>query len=143
MYLAAVIDWYTKAVLAYRLSNSMDATLATDVLQEALSKYPKPKIFNSDQGSQYTSYEHTQLLKKYDIQISMNGKGRSIDNIVIERFFRTLKHSNIYISDYRSIQELKEGIKSYIYKYNFKRFHSSIGYQKPMNLYLDFIKNVA
>ena len=143
MYLVAVIDWHTKAVLAYKLSNSMDATLATDVLQEALSKYPKPKIFNSDQGSQYTSYEHTQLLKKYDIQISMNGKGRSIDNIVIERFFRTLKHSNIYISDYRSIQELKEGIKSYIYKYNFKRFHSSIGYQKPMNLYLDFIKNVA
>ena len=143
MYLAAVIDWHTKAVLAYKVSNSMDATLATDVLQEALSKHPKPKIFNSDQGSQYTSYEHTQLLKKHDIQISMNGKGRSIDNIVIERFFRTLKHSNIYISDYRSIQELKEGIKSYIYKYNFKRFHSSIGYQKPMNLYLDFIKNVA
>lgn len=143
MYLAAVIDWHTKAVLAYKLSNSMDATLAIDVLQEALSKYPKPKIFNSDQGSQYTSYEHTQLLKKHDIQISMNGKGRSIDNIVIERFFRTLKHSNIYISDYRSIQELKEGVKSYIYKYNFKRFHSSIGYQKPMNLYLDFIKNVA
>lgn len=143
MYLAAVIDWHTKAVLAYKLSNSMDATLATDVLQEALNKYPKPKIFNSDQGSQYTSYEHTQLLKKHDIQISMNGKGRSIDNIVIERFFRTLKHGNIYISDYRSIQELKEGVKSYIYKYNFKRFHSSIGYQKPMNLYLDFIKNVA
>lgn len=143
MYLAAVIDWHTKAVLAYKISNSMDATLATDVLQEALSKYPKPKIFNSDQGSQYTSYEHTQLLKKHDIQISMNGKGRSIDNIVIERFFRTLKHSNIYISDYRSIQELKEGVKNYIHKYNFKRFHSSIGYQKPMNLYLDFIKNVA
>ncbi len=143
MYLAAVIDWHTKAVLAYKLSNSMDATLATDVLQEALSKYPKPKIFNSDQGSQYTSYEHTQLLEKHDIQISMNGKGRSIDNIVIERFFRTLKHSNIYISDYKSIQELKEGVKSYIYKYNFKRFHSSIGYQKPMNMYLEFIKNVA
>jgi putative transposase len=73
----------------------------------------------------------------------MNGKGRSIDNIVVERFFRTLKHSNIYISDYRSIQELKEAIKSYIYKYNFKRFHSSIGYQKPMNYYLESIKNVG
>lgn len=143
MYLAAVIDWHTKAVLAYKLSNSMDATLATDVLQEALSKYPKPKIFNSDQGSQYTSYEHTWLLKKHDIQISMNGKGRSIDNIVIERFFRTLKHGNIYISDYQSIKELKEGVKAYIYKYNFKRFHTSIGYQKPMNMYLEFIKNVA
>jgi putative transposase len=143
MYLAAVIDWHSKAILAYKISNSMDATLATDVLQEALSKYPKPKIFNSDQGSQYTSYEHTKLLQKYDVQISMNGRGRSIDNIVIERFFRTLKHGNIYISDYQSIKELREGVKAYIHKYNFKRFHSAIGYQKPMNLYLDFIKNVG
>ncbi len=143
MYLAAVIDWHTKAILAYKVSNSMDATLATDVLNEALSKYPKPKIFNSDQGSQYTSYEHTQVLKQHDIQISMNGRGRSIDNIVIERFFRTLKHGNIYISDYQSIKELKEGVKNYIYKYNFKRFHSAIGYQKPMNMYLEFLKNVG
>lgn len=143
MYLAAVIDWHTKAILAYKISNSMDATLATDVLKEALNKYPKPKIFNSDQGSQYTSYEHTRLLKEYDIQISMNGRGRSIDNIVIERFFRTLKHSNIYISDYQSIKELKEGINAYMYKYNFKRFHSSIGYQKPMNLYLEYLKSVG
>jgi len=143
MYLAAVMDWHSKAVLAYKISNSMDATLATDVLQEALQKYPKPKIFNSDQGSQYTSYEHTQLLKKHDIQISMNGRGRSIDNIVIERFFRTLKHGNIYISDYQSIKELKEGVKYYIHKYNFKRFHSSLNYQKPMNVYLEYLKNVA
>ena len=91
MYLAAVIDWHTKAILAYKISNSMDATLATDVLIEALAKYPKPKIFNSDQGSQYTSHEHTQVLKENEIQISMNGRGRSIDNIVIERFFRTVK----------------------------------------------------
>jgi len=143
MYLAAVIDWHTKAILAYKISNSMDATLATDVLKKALSKYPKPKIFNSDQGSQYTSYEHTQVLKQHDIQISMNGKGRSIDNIVIERFFRTLKHGNIYISDYQSIKELKEGVEAYMYKYNFKRFHSSIGYQKPMNIYLGYLKSVV
>ncbi len=143
MYLAAIIDWHSKAILAYKISNSMDATLATDVLKEALAKYPKPKIFNTDQGSQYTSYEHTQVLKDNDIQISMNGRGRSIDNIVIERFFRTLKHGNIYISDYQSIKELKEGVKAYMYKYNFKRFHSAIGYQKPMNLYLEFIKSVG
>ena len=143
MYLAAVIDWHSKAILAYKISNSMDATLATDVLKEALAKYPKPKIFNTDQGSQYTSYEHTQILKEHDIQISMNGRGRSIDNIVIERFFRTLKHGNIYISDYQSIKELKEGIKNYIHKYNFKRFHSAIGYQKPMNMYLKYLKNVG
>ena len=143
IYLAVVIDWHSKAILAYKISNSMDATLATDVLKEALSKYPKPKIFNSDQGSQYTSHEHTQTLKQHSIQISMNGKGRSIDNIVIERFFRTLKHGNIYISDYQSIKELKEGVKAYMYKYNFKRFHSAIGYQKPMNMYIEFLKNVS
>jgi len=143
MYLAAVIDWHSKAILSYKISNSMDATLATDVLEDALSKYPKPKIFNSDQGSQYTSYEHTQLLKKYDIKISMNGKGRSIDNIVIERFFRTLKHGNIYINDYETIKDLKEGVKAYIYKYNFKRFHSSLDYRKPMNVYLEYLKSVG
>jgi len=143
MYLAAVVDWHSKAVLAYKISNAMDATLATDVLQEALQKYPKPKIFNSDQGSQYTSYEHTQLLKKHDIQISMNGRGRSIDNIVIERFFRTLKHSNIYINDYITINDLKEGVATYIHKYNFKRFHSSLNYKKPMNVYLEYLKNVG
>jgi len=143
MYLAAVIDWNTRAILSYKISNSMDATLATDVLKMALDKYPKPKIFNSDQGSQYTSYEHTQILKDHNIIISMNGKGRSIDNIIIERFFRTLKQSNIYISDYQTIKELKEGIKTFMYKYNFKRFHSSLNYQKPMNVYLGFIEKTA
>ena len=143
MYLAAVIDWNTRSILAYKLSNSMDATLATDVLKTALDKYPAPKIFNSDQGSQYTSHEHTKILKDHHIQISMNGKGRTIDNIIIERFFRTLKQSNIYISDYQTIKELKEGIKAFIHKYNFKRFHSSLNYQKPMNIYLDFIQKTA
>ena len=143
MYLAAVIDWNSRAILSYKLSNSMDATLATDVLKMALAKYPAPKIFNSDQGSQYTSHEHTQILKDHNIEISMNGKGRTIDNIIIERFFRTLKQNNIYISDYQTIKELKEGIKAFIHKYNFKRFHSSLNYQKPMNIYLDFIQKTA
>ena len=143
MYLAAIIDWHSKAILAYKLSNTMDATLATDVLQEALSKYPKPKIFNSNQGSQYTSHEHTHILKEHGIEISMNGKGRSIDNIAIERFFRTLKHGNIYINDYQTIKQLKEGVKTYIYKYNFKRFHSSIDYQKPMNVYLEYVQQAG
>lgn len=143
MYLAAIIDWHSKAILAYRISNSMDATLVTDVLKEVLAKYPRPKIFNSDQGSQYTSHEHTQILKDHGIEISMNGKGRSIDNIAIERFFRTLKHGNIYISDYQTIKELKEGIAAYIHKYNFRRFHSAIDYQKPMNVYLKSITKLA
>jgi putative transposase len=143
MYLAAVIDWHTKAILSYKISNSMDATLATDVLKDALSKYPKPKIFNSDQGSQYTSHEHTQVLKDNEVKISMNGKGRSIDNIAIERFFRTLKYGCIYISNFTTIEELKTGVNDYMHKYNFKRFHSSIGYKKPMNVYLEYVKSVA
>jgi transposase-like protein len=134
-----------------KILHAMDATLATDVLNEALEKYPKPKIFNSDQGSQYTSKDHTDILKEHDIQISMNGKGRSVDNIMIEGFFRTLKHNNIYINDYKTIKELKYGIAEYIHKYNFKRFHSSIDYQKPMmqsrryedNVYLESVKMVA
>jgi putative transposase len=143
MYLAAIIDWNTRAILSYKLSNSMDAALAAEVLEDALKHYPAPKIFNSDQGSQYTSHEHTQILKDYNIEISMNGRGRTIDNIIIERFFRTLKQSHIYITDYQTIKELREGIKAYIHKYNFKRFHSSLGYKKPMNVYLDFIAKSA
>jgi len=140
MYLCSIIDWHSKAILSYKISNTMDAALAVDVLEDAISKYGKPKIFNSDQGSQYTSHQHTRLLEDNGIQISMNGKGRSIDNIAIERFFRTLKYGNIYISDYKSISELKEGVKNYIHKYNFKRFHSALNYQKPMNVYLGGIQ---
>ncbi len=91
MYMAAIIDWHSRAILSYKLSNSMDTTLVTDVLEDALSKYPAPCIFNSDQGSQYTSHAYTEILRKNNIQISMNGKGRSIDNIVIERLSYCLK----------------------------------------------------
>jgi putative transposase len=143
VYLAAIIDWHSKAILSYKLSNSMDSSLVTDVLKDALDKYPAPQIFNSDQGSQYTGHEHTEMLKDNNIKISMNGKGRSIDNIVIERFFRTLKYNCIFINDFKNIQELKEGINGYMNKYNNLRFHSSIGYKKPMNVYLDYLKNAA
>ena len=143
VYLAAVIDWYTKSVLSWKVSNSMDTLLAVEVLKDAISKYGTPEIFNTDQGSQYTSYYHTDILKQHNIQISMNGKGRSIDNIAIERFFRTLKYENIYITDYQSIKELKTGISTYIHFYNHNRFHSALGYQKPMNVYLNEMKNVA
>ena len=143
VYLAAVIDWHTKSILSWKISNSIDTFLATDVLQDAIAKYGIPEIFNSDQGSQYTSYHHTDILKANNIKISMNSKGRSIDNIAIERFFRTLKYENIYITDYQSIKELKEGIKKYINFYNFNRFHSALDYKKPMNVYLNEIQKVA
>ena len=143
VYLAAIIDWHSKAILSYKLSNSMDSALVTDILKEALEKYPAPQIFNSDQGSQYTGHEHTGILKENNIEISMNGKGRSIDNIVIERFFRTLKYNCIFINDFKDVTELKEGINNYMDKYNNQRFHSSIGYQKPMNVYRDYLQNAA
>lgn len=99
VYLCAIIDWHSKTILSWKISTTMDTSLVTDVLKEAIEKYDIPVIFNSDQGSQYTSHEHTELLKKHNIQISMNGKGRSIDNIAIERFFRTLKYDEIYINE--------------------------------------------
>lgn len=143
MYLAAIIDWHSKAILSYKLSNSMDASLVTSILEEALIKYPAPLIFNSDQGSQYTGSEHIEILQEHGIQISMNGKGRSIDNIIMERFFRTLKYNCIFINEFKNILELKEGINSYVDKYNNRRFHSSIGYKKPMDVYLNAFKNAA
>lgn len=140
MYLACIMDWHSKSVLAWKLSSMMDMALVTDVLKEAIDKYGKPDIFNSDQGSQYTSFEHTSLLKRNGIQISMNGKGRSIDNIAIERFFRTLKYDEIYINEYGSIPELRKGIDRYINFYNNDRFHSALDYDKPMNIYRRGVK---
>jgi putative transposase len=142
VYLAAIIDWHTKKILSWKLSNSMDVKLTTDVLKEALMLYPKPEIFNSDQGSQYTAKEHVELLKKHDIQISMDGKGRSIDNICIERFWRTIKYEEIYLNDYKSMSELKYSIKNYIEKYNTKRLHSTIGNRTPNEVYFKYINNL-
>jgi len=127
------------------LSNTIDVHLTTsvlkDVLKDALSKYPKPKIFNSDQGSQYTSKEHIEILKDNGILISMDAKGRSIDNIVIERFWRTLKCEDVYLKSYNTIKEAKDGINEYINDYNSKRLHSSIGYKTPDEVYNSWLKN--
>jgi len=121
----------------------MDTVLVMDVLTEAIERYSKLEIFNSDQGSQYTSFEHTSLLKRNGIQISMNGKGRPIDNIAIERFFRTLKYDEIYINKYSSISELRKGIDGYINFYNNDRFHLALDYDKPMNVYWKGVKQSA
>ena len=123
VYLAAVIDWYSKAILSHRISNIMDTTLVLDVLQDAINQYGIPEIFNTDQGSQYTSQDHTQLLLDHGIQISMDGKGRATDNIAIERFWRSAKYENIYISEYKNMRTLKMGVAEYIRFYNLKRFH--------------------
>lgn len=135
VYLAAVIDWYSKAILSHKISNTMDESLVLDALNMALEKYGKPEIFNTDQGSQYTSHSHTQLLIDNGIKISMDGKGRATDNIAIERFWRSAKYENIYLHEYQNIRELKNGVDEYIEFYNHRRFHQTLKYQKPMDLY--------
>ena len=143
VYLAAVIDWNSKKILSWKLSNTIDVKLTTDVLNEALSHYPKPEIFNFDQGSQYTAQVHVNILKEHDIKISMDGKGRSIDNICIERFWRTIKYEEIYLNDYKSMSELKYSIDNYIVKYNSRRLHSAIGNKTPNEVYNTFINNLG
>ena len=134
-YLAAIIDWNTKKILSWKLSNSMDVSLTTAVLKEALSCYPKPEIVNTDQGSQYTAKEHVNLLVQNAISISMDAKGRSIDNIVIERFWRSLKYEDVYLKNYNTIKEARAGIGEYIELYNKERLHSTLDYKTPDEVY--------
>lgn len=125
VYLAAIIDWYSKAILSYRLSNTMDVSLVMSVLNEAINQYGAPEIFNTDQGSQYTSHLHTQTLKENNVAISMDGKGRATDNICIERFWRSAKYERIYLNEYKDMFTLKNDIKDYIEFYNHRRFHQT------------------
>lgn len=139
VYLAAVIDWHSKAVLSHKVSNTMDTQLVMDVLNDALSQHGKPEIFNTDQGSQYTSELHTQRLKKLAITISMDGVGRATDNICIERFWRSAKCERLYLNEYSSLTDLSEDIDDYIYFYNHQRFHQTLEYKKPMDVYRESI----
>jgi len=142
VYLAAIIDWHSKKILSWKLSNTMDISLVTDVLKEALVLYPKPEIFNTDQGSQYTAKAHTDILKKHEIKISMDGKGRATDNICIERFWRSIKYEEIYLNEYKNMKVLRKAIESYMIKYNSKRLHSAIEYKTPNEVYYDYINNL-
>jgi len=140
VYMAAIIDWHSKAVLSHRISNTMDTQLVISVLNDALAKYPHPEIFNTDQGSQYTSEVHTQRLKNLGITISMDGKGRATDNICIERFWRSAKCERIYLNEYQNISELTTDVDDYIDFYNHRRFHQTLDYKKPMDVYQESIK---
>lgn len=141
VYLAAVIDWYTKKILSWKLSNTMDVSLTTGVLKEALSLYPKPEIFNTDQGSQYTAKEHIKILVDNNISISMDGKGRATDNIVIERFWRSIKYEDVYPKSYSTIKEARMGIGKYMNTYNKERLHQSLDYATPDEVYFKGVNN--
>jgi len=140
VYMAAIIDWHSKAVLSHRISNTMDVQLVMSVLNDALDKYPHPEIFNTDQGSQYTSEVHTQRLKNLGITISMDGRGRATDNICIERFWRSAKVERIYLNEYQTINDITTDVDDYIEFYNHRRFHQTLDYKKPMDVYQESIK---
>lgn len=134
LYLTAVIDWYSRFVLAWRLSNSLDGGFCREVLLEALTK-GKPEMFNTDQGAQYTSLQFTGILEKAGIRISMDGRGRALDNVWIERLWRTVKQEEVYIHDYADGIEAHKGLGKYFTFYNDKRPHSALGYVTPGNIY--------
>lgn len=134
-YMVAIMDLYSRKILSYRISNTMDKSFCIEALEEALIKYGRPEIFNTDQGCQFTSKEFTEILIKNGIQISMDSKGRALDNIFIERFWRTIKYENIYIYNYRTLKETKVGINRYVTFYNTKRKHYSLNKQTPYHYY--------
>lgn len=135
-YLTAIIDWFSRYVLSWRLSNTLDNSFCVEALKEALTKYGSPAVFNSDQGSQFTSAEFIRVLTDRGISISMDGKGRFHDNIFVERLWRTVKYENIYLNGYQNIPEAKNGLVRYFDFYNRERFHQSLDYKTPEQVYL-------
>jgi putative transposase len=130
LYLVAIIDWYSRYVLSWRLSNTLDVSFCLEALEEALSK-GTPAIFNSDQGSQFTSKDFTQILLDKGIKISMDGRGRVFDNIFIERLWRSVKYENVYLKGYETCEETIDGLGSYFPFYNNQRPHQALGYKVP------------
>lgn len=135
LYLVAIMDWASRKVLSWRLSNTLDADFCVAALKEALAKYCKPAIFNTDQGSQFTSISFTQTLKDADVKISMDGRGRWMDNVMIERLWRTLKYDCVYLNAFETGSEARKGIGKWISKYNEKRPHSSLDDRTPHEAY--------
>jgi len=135
VYLAAILDWYSRYVVSWALSTSLEVLLCLEALNRAL-EINIPEYFNSDQGSQYTSQEHTALLLQNSILISMDGRGRYLDNIFVERLWRTVKYEEVYLKQYAFVSEARESIGAYLHFYNTKRPHQSLGYQTPETIYL-------
>lgn len=134
-YLTAVVDWYSRKVLAWRLSNTMDTAFCVAALQDALETYGPPEIFNTDQGSQFTSDAFTRVLKDDKVRISMDGKGRALDNIFVERLWRSVKYEEIYIKQYQSMQETRAGLDAYFRFFNEQRPHQALNYRTPAEIH--------
>lgn len=134
LYLVAILDWYSRYVLAWKLSNSLESAFCRDALAAALQS-GTPEIFNTDQGVQFTSDEFTQVLLEEGVKVSMDGKGRVFDNIFVERLWRTVKYEEVYIKDYQVVADAMEGIGSYFRFYNEERLHQSLNYKTPAEVY--------
>jgi len=135
VYLVAIIDWYSRKVLAWRLSNTLDASFCVDCLEAAIKAYGAPEIFNTDQGSQFTSDSFTRMLLNNGITISMDGRGRALDNIFVERLWRTVKYEEIYLKKHDRLQDLLMGLTSYFLFYNEERRHQALDYKTPGEVY--------
>ena len=134
-YLAAVIDWYSRKVLAWRISNSLDSGFCVDCLEQSLRTFGSPETFNTDQGSQFTSDAFTGVLTLYDITISMDGRGRALDNIFVERLWRSVKYEDVYLKGHVTMPELQLGLTEYFEFYNTERPHQSLGNRTPVQVY--------
>ena len=135
MYLTAIIDWYSRFIMGWALSDTLETAPVLDAVRKAIETYGTPAVINSDQGSQFTSEEYIALLKEHKIKQSMDGKARWVDNVIIERWFRSLKTEHIHIVEYTSPRELRSGIKEYIHEYNYDRPHQSLNYNRPYQEY--------
>jgi len=135
VYLVAIMDWYSRRVLSWRLSVTLDPSFCVDALEEALARFGPPKIFNTDQGAQFTSDAFTNVLRERGIAISMDGRGRCLDNVFVERLWRSVKYEEVYLHVYDSVAEARAGIGRYLDFYNDKRPHQALGYQTPAAFY--------
>ena len=143
MYLTAIMDWHSRKVLSWKLSNSLETSFCVEALEEAIETYGLPAIFNTDQGAQYTSQEFTNALKKYNIKISMDGKGRWVDNVMIERLWRTVKYECMYLQEFNCIKHLRSTIKDWVGFYNRERPHSTFGGLTPNDVYYQRVTKLA
>lgn len=135
LYLCAVIDWHSRAVLSWRLSNTMDVDFCIETLEDALESGIKPEIFNTDQGSQFTSPKFTQILLDHKVQISMDGRGRALDNVFIERLWRDVKYEHVFLHEYENGADLYKGLEAYFHFRNKERPHEALGYKIPWDVY--------
>lgn len=134
IYLLAIMDWHSRYVIDFEVSNSLESTVFVETLKRALER-GKPEIFNSDQGSQFTALEWLKVLQINDIQISMDGQGRCFDNIFVERLWRTVKQEEVYLKEYEDVWEAESSLRGYFHFYNHRRPHQSLGYQTPFQIY--------